>query len=191
MRVNGYGGQQHPAWGMVLRLAIYILCLRADRIFNFTIRSEHTMTAPNPLAAAIEALAREIAGTVLDGLHSEPLEYVLRRGYAAMGLSPSFAAKMCLRLAECEVEDQHDSTLRTALAEAEGSVTLPVRWDNSADGKDADLSIGPISVGCIYYANARSKWVAVAQRINFTSPGHTDIAAAKAALLAAVRGETT
>ena len=51
MRVNGYGGQQHPAWGMVWRLAIYIVCLRADRIFNFTIRSEHTMTAPHPLDA--------------------------------------------------------------------------------------------------------------------------------------------
>ena len=69
------------------------------------------------------------------------------------------------------------------------TITLPVRWDNSADGKEAGLSIGPIRFGYVYYANARSKWVAVAPRINFTSPGHADIAAAKAALLAAVKGE--
>jgi hypothetical protein len=56
-------------------------------------------------AEAVERLAVEIAGTVLDGIHGEPLEYVLRRGYAAMGLSPGLAAEMCRKLAACQTED--------------------------------------------------------------------------------------
>ena len=55
-------------------------------------------------------LATEIASTILDGIHTEPLEYVLRRGYAAMGLAPNLAAKMCLKLAECQIEDQQKPT---------------------------------------------------------------------------------
>lgn len=71
--------------------------------------AEALSAAPPPPAApeaeAIRREALEIGSTVLDGIHSEPLEYVLRRGYAAMGMNPNLAARMCRKLAECQVED--------------------------------------------------------------------------------------
>ncbi len=68
--------------------------------------------APSSTPGEVERLAKEIAATVIDGVHDEPLEYVLRRGYTAMGVPPNLAVRMCRRLAECQIED---AAARTAL----------------------------------------------------------------------------
>ncbi len=81
--------------------------------------------APQPPAPDAEReglptlLAIELAGTVLSGIHDEPLEYVLRRGYAAMGMRPGLAADMCQKLADCQTEDHTTLTADRDAALAE------------------------------------------------------------------------
>lgn len=69
--------------------------------------SPATADTTAPRSQAAQDLAAAIGATVLEGIHAEPLEYVLRRGYAAMGLPPALAAEMCRRLAALRIEEAH------------------------------------------------------------------------------------
>lgn len=88
-----------------------------------------------------EALAVVIGSTAIEGAHVEPLEYVLRRGYAAMGLPPSLAAEMCRRLAALRVEDgPQDLAPAGAIVEAPAQV-------KAAPPPDPAAASEPVQVG--------------------------------------------
>lgn len=70
-----------------------------------------------PRGPAAQDLTAAIGSTVLEGVHTEPLEYILGRGYAAMGLPPSLAVEMCRRLAALRVgEASGDGATAEAIA---------------------------------------------------------------------------
>ena len=89
----------------------------------------------------LEELAAAIGLTAIEGAHVEPLEYVLRRGYAAMGLPPSLAAEMCRRLAALRVEDgPQDLAPAGAIVEAPAQV-------KAAPPPDPAAASEPVQVG--------------------------------------------
>ena len=82
--------------------------------------------------------------------------------------------------------------LRAALAEAEGSVTLPVRWvEEGGSLPSTQLFLGDCYVGCFFDNDDGRVFVEYEPDEVIWAKHVADLDTAKAALLAAVRGETT
>ena len=128
----------------------------------------------NPLAAAIEAL--ELAAQKFEILAAAGVELT-------DGVCPKYSYQ--------EARDAARSA-RTALAEAEGSVNLPVRWEMDAEDDGFIVCrLGIMEVGYIERLNRKGveRWRCKIPQYGATF--HDTPKAAKAALLAAVRGDAT
>ena len=136
----------------------------------------------NPLAAAVEAL--EPFANYADPHNMLSADSIITTG--------SSFAKRQLTMGDCYTAARTLPSLRAALAEAEGAVSLPVRWEWETDGDEDHnlvLYLGPIRLGLIWVAPNGSIRASLLNWPISKSSFHPTLAAAKAALLAAVKGE--
>ena len=128
----------------------------------------------NPLAAAIEAL--ELAAQKFEILAAAGVELT-------DGVCPKYSYQ--------EARDAARSA-RTALAEAEGSVNLPVRWvEQGGSLQSTQLFLGDCYVGCFFDNDGGGVFVEYEPDEVIWAKHVADPDTAKAALLAAVRGDAT
>ena len=128
----------------------------------------------NPLAAAIEAL--ELAAQKFEILAAAGVELT-------DGVCPKYSYQ--------EARDAARSA-RPALAEAEGSVNLPVRWvEQGGSLQSTQLFLGDCYVGCFFDNDGGGVFVEYEPDEVIWAKHVADPDTAKAALLAAVRGDAT
>lgn len=100
--------------------------------------------SPQVEAGTVEVLAREIGSTELYGDTMTNLEYVLRRGAAAIGLRPSYAKDMLFKLAECQalVRPREQEGGEAPVAREALIAAYMAGWHNSGEGRNAEYPEG-------------------------------------------------